>query len=110
MRTELRGLGGILTGDLTAPQRDESAIAFESGRIVSIGAPSGDADEVVEAHGASAVPGLWDGAAALYFGDHEPEFSARGTIAAAVEFGTTTLVGNGRVRPPGWIGDARSDC
>src|SRR4029078_1535960 len=92
-----------------APRLAASAIAFEDGRIVSIGAPTDDAGEVVEAGGAWAMPGLWDGAAALYFDDHEPQFSARGAIAAAVEFGTTTLVGSGRVRVPGWVGDPRSN-
>jgi enamidase len=109
MRTELRGLGGVLTGDLASPRKDASAIAFENGRVVSIGPPTADADQLVEAGGAWAMPGLWDGAAALYFGDHEPQFSARGAIAAAVEFGTTTLVGSGRTHVPGWVGDPRSN-
>jgi hypothetical protein len=108
MRTELRGLGGVLTGDLAAPTSGASVIAFEDGRITTIGQTAGEAETIVEAGGAWAMPGHWDGAASLYFGDHEPQFSARGAIAAAVEFGTTSLVGNGTVRVPGWIGDPRS--
>lgn len=112
MRTQIRNLGGILTGDLAAPRSDEAEIEIEDGRIVAMGAAPGErsgADQVIDAGGAWAAPGLWDGAAALYFGDHDPQFSARGAIAAAVEFGTTSLVIGGRVAVPGWIGTPRTN-
>jgi hypothetical protein len=108
MSTEIRGVGGILTGDLANPRASGTAIGIDDGRISWIGDSRGNAETVVDARGAIAMPGLWDGSAALYFGDHEPQFSGRGANAAAVEYGTTSLVVGGRVDIPGWVGDPRS--
>jgi enamidase len=95
----LHNLGGVFTGDASAPTADQDAIAVADGLIVAPGAA--DAAERLDAGGGWAMPGLWDGAQNLYFGDHTPEFSATGALAASVSFGVTTVVAVHAAAVPG---------
>jgi len=95
----LHNLGGVFTGDASAPTADQDAIAVADGLIVVPGAA--DAAERLDAGGGWAMPGLWDGAQNLYFGDHTPTFSATGALAASVGFGVTTVVAVHSAAVPG---------
>jgi enamidase len=102
----IRGLAGIVTGRTEEPRRDITSLVLSEGVIAG---PDAVADEYIDADGRWAVPGAWDGAAGIYFGDHEPRYSARGSLAGAVAFGTTTLVAGAPVPIPGWVGTPRSE-
>ena len=95
----LHNLGGVFTGDASAPTADQGAIAVADGLIVAPGAADGA--ERLDAAGGWAMPGLWDGAQNLYFGDHTPEFSAVGALAASVGFGVTSVVAVHSAAVPG---------
>ena len=101
----IRGLAGIVTGRIDRPRDNADTLIVDGGRIVG---PDAVATDVIDARGRWAVPGGWDGSASLYYGDHEPTYSARGHVAGAVVHGTTTLVIGGPVAIPGWIGTPRS--
>jgi enamidase len=105
----LHNLGGVFTGDASAPTADQDAIAVADGLIVAPGAADSAADgaERLDAAGGWAMPGLWDGAQNLYFGDHTPEFSATGALAASVGFGVTTVVAVQSAAVPGAGPEAR---
>lgn len=94
----LTNLGGVFTGDAAAPITRSETIAIHEGLFTeSAGGSGSDGGEHIDVGGAWVMPGLWDGAQHLYFGDHTPTFSAAGALAASVGFGVTTVVA---VRPP----------
>lgn len=95
----LHNLGGVFTGDASAPTADQDAIAVADGLIVA--ADAADTAERLDAGGGWVMPGLWDGAQNLYFGDHTPTFSATGALAASVGFGVTTVVAVHSATVPG---------
>src|SRR5262245_4936873 len=80
----LHNLGGVFTGDPSAPVASLDALAIADALIASPGA--NDEAERLDAGGRWAMPGLWDGAQNLYFGDHTPVFSAVGALSAAAGF------------------------
>jgi enamidase len=92
----LHNLGGVYTGDASAPTAGQDAIAISDGLIAAPGPaaapPAASAGERLDAAGGWAMPGLWDGAQNLYFGDHTPALSATGALAASVGFGVTSVV------------------
>lgn len=102
----LRNLGGVLTGDADAPTAAGDVLAVRDGTIVAPGEPAGEGDEI-DARGGWAMPGLWDGACNLYFGDHTPVLSASGALAASVGFGVTSVVAAGSAPVPGAAPTAR---
>ncbi len=77
-----------------ASGRDETAdVAIASGRIVSIGAPTGfDADRVIDAVGLVVAPGLVDLSARLREPGQEHEGMLESELAAAAAGGVTSLV------------------
>lgn len=95
----LHNLGGVFTGDASAPIADQEAIAVADGLIVASG--PADTAERLDARGGWAMPGLWDGTQNLYFGDHTPTLSATGALAASVGFGVTTVVAVHSAAVPG---------
>lgn len=107
----LHNLGGVLTGDAAAPTAATDAVAVRDGVLVAPGEPAqaGPAEvaERVDARGGWVMPGLWDGACHLYFGDHTPELSATGALAASVGFGVTSVVAAGPAPVPGAAPTAR---
>jgi dihydroorotase len=77
-----------------ASGRDETAdLAIASGRIVSIGAPTGfEPDRVIDASGLVVAPGLVDLAARLREPGQEHEGMLESELAAAAAGGVTSLV------------------
>jgi enamidase len=102
----LHNLGGVLTGDASAPTAPGDAIAVRDGVLV---APDDwrAAGARIDARGGWAMPGLWDGACNLYFGDHTPVLSASGMLAASVGFGVTSVVAAGSAPVPSATDSAR---
>jgi hypothetical protein len=101
----IHNLGGVFTGDASAPTADLDAIGVSDGLIV---APAvADAAQRLDAGGGWAMPGLWNGWENLYFGDHTPSYSAAGALAASVGFGVTSVAAVHSAAIPGAGPEAR---
>src|SRR4051794_5178501 len=71
MRTLIRNIGLIATGDIDAPLADADSIVIAYGRIQAVGRglEADGSDQVIDAAGATAMPGLIDSHAHPVFGD-----------------------------------------
>jgi enamidase len=102
MRTLIRGIGTIVTGDLGRPFADGSTIAIEDGRITAVGAPSDDgADVIIDAAGTTAIPGLIDSHSHPALGDFTPRQRMLDVYDSMLHGGVTSAVSAGEVHVPG---------
>ena len=97
---EITGLGGLVSGRLGDALAPVDAIRVEDGRIAGFDA-SGDADLVLDAGGAVAVPGLIDSHVHVVFGDWTPRQSALGWIESSMHGGVTMMMSASEVHLPG---------
>ena len=106
MRTLIRNLGQVATGDVAEPLADADEILIEDGRFAAIGrnlVPDGlaDGDRVIDAHGTTAIPGLIDSHAHPVFGDFTPRQRTIDFIESGLHGGVTTVISAGEVHLPG---------
>jgi enamidase len=105
MKTAIVNLGTIVTGDWRDPFASGDTILMESGKIVSVGSASADAvkacDVVIDAGGATAIPGLIDSQVHNTFGDYTPRQKTVGFLESYVHGGTTTCISASEVHVPG---------
>ncbi len=106
MRTLIRNLGEIATGDIARPLADADQILIVDGRIAAIGrdlAGSAEAtsDQVIDAHGSTMFPGLIDSHAHPVFGDFSPRQRTMDFIESGLHGGVTSVISAGEVHLPG---------
>jgi len=106
MRTLIRSLGAIASGDIRAPLADADEILIEDGRIAAVGralagGAGADVDQVIDAHGSTAIPGLLDSHAHPVFGDFTPRQRTIDFIESGLHGGVTTVISAGEVHLPG---------
>ena len=105
MKTAIVNLGTIVTGDWRDPFAAGDTIVMDGGRIVSVGGASADAvkacDVVIDAGGATAIPGLIDSQVHNTFGDYTPRQKTVGFLESYVHGGTTTCISASEVHVPG---------
>lgn len=106
MRTLLRNLGQVVTGDVLHPLAVGDEILIEDGRIAAIGrdlsaGAGGDADQVIDGNGTTAIPGLIDSHAHPVFGDFSPRQRTIDFIESGLHGGVTTVISAGEVHMPG---------
>ena len=105
MRTALVNIGVIVTGDLKSPVGSGSDILLENGMISEIGTLSSDrvaaCEVVVDAAGATAIPGLIDSHVHITFGDYTPRQRTVGYLESYLHGGTTTAITASEVHVPG---------
>ena len=105
MKTAITGLGGIVTGDLSAPLSEADTIIMEDGLITQVGGPDSatlnSCTVVVDAAGALAVPGLIDSHVHITFGDYTPRQRTVGFLESYVQGGITTAISASEVHVPG---------
>ncbi len=105
MRTAIVNIGIIVTGDLKSPIGPGSDILLENGMISEIGTLSSDkvaaCDVVVDAAGATAIPGLIDSHVHITFGDYTPRQRTVGYLESYLHGGTTTVITASEVHVPG---------
>ncbi len=106
MRTLIRNLGAIATGDIRAPLADGDEILIEDGRIAAVGrglaaGEGASAEQVIDAHGSTAIPGLIDSHAHPVFGDFSPRQRTIDFIESGLHGGVTTVMSAGEVHLPG---------
>lgn len=103
MRTLIRNLGTVATGDIDAPLADAHSVLLADGRIEAIGRDL-DPDRVelvIDAKGSMAMPGLIDSHAHPVFGDFTPRQQTQSFIESGVHGGVTTVISAGEVHLPG---------
>ena len=61
MKTLVRNIGTLVSGDIGRPLLDADALVIRDGRIVAVGRGlDEDADTVIDARGTTVLPGLID--------------------------------------------------
>ena len=105
MKTVIRGIGQIVSGDLAAPLLDGDTIVCVDGRIAQVGRESsvdaGGADTVIDARGTTVAPGLIDSHVHPAFGDVTPRQRAFDFLESELHGGVTTMISAGEVHVPG---------
>ena len=102
MRTLIRGLGAIVSGDVARPLADGTSIGIEDGRIVAVGdVTDDDADVVIDANGTTAMPGLIDSHSHPALGDFTPRQRMLDVYDSMLHGGVTSAVSAGEVHVPG---------
>ena len=98
---ELRNLRGLVSGRLGEAPVAAGTLRVEAGRVVSVGADPAEADVVVDAAGAVAVPGLIDTHCHVVFGDYTPRQHAVGFLESYLHGGVTQVMSASEVHLPG---------
>jgi enamidase len=108
MRTVLRGIGTLVTGDLAQPVAAADSLLIEDGRIVALGSglDREPADRVIDVRGATVGPGLIDSHCHVVFGDYTPRQTAVGFLSSYVHGGITRVISPGEIHLPGRPHDA----
>ncbi len=105
MKVAIINLGHIVSGDYTDLVVPGNAILMDKGLLVAVGAVSASevesADVVVDANGATAIPGLIDSQVHNTFGDYTPRQKTVGFLESYVHGGTTTAISASEVHVPG---------
>jgi enamidase len=105
MKTVIRNIGQIVSGDIAAPLLDGDTIVCVDGRIVQVGREAlvdGEgADTVVDAKGTTVLPGLLDSHVHPVVGDFTPRQRALDFLESELQGGVTTMISAGEVHLPG---------
>lgn len=102
MKTLIRNIGTLVSGDIAKPLLDADSLLVDDGRIAAVGRGlDGDADTIVDARGTTVMPGLIDSHVHPVFGDFTPRQRAVDFIDSAMNGGVTTAISAGEVHLPG---------
>lgn len=102
MKTLIRNIGLLVSGDIAAPRLDADSILIRDGKIDVIGRGlEDDADTVVDARGTTVMPGLIDSHVHPVFGDFTPRQRTVDFIESMLHGGVTTAISAGEVHFPG---------
>jgi len=105
MKVAITNIGAVLTGSMKDPRSSADTILTASGLITKVGTASSaevDAcDVVIDAAGATAVPGLIDSHVHITFGDFTPRQKTVGFLESYTHGGVTTAISASEVHVPG---------
>lgn len=105
MRTAIVNLGRIITGDWREPFLQGDAILMDGGLIMQAGSVTDaelqSCDVIIDAGGATAIPGLIDSQVHNTFGDYTPRQKTVGFLESYVHGGVTTAISASEVHVPG---------
>jgi enamidase len=100
MKTLIRNIGLIVSGDIERPLLEGDSIAIADGRIAAVGKGLEDqADTVIDAKGSAVIPGLIDSHCHPVFGDFTPRQRTMDFIESGLNGGITTMISAGEVLP-----------
>ncbi|MGI6077309.1 MAG: amidohydrolase family protein [Fastidiosipilaceae bacterium] len=103
--TLVKNIGRILSGNIEEPVLEGSCIVIKDGKIDKIGGEdicAGiEADQVIDAAGASVMPGLIDSHAHVTVGDYGHRQKTHDFIGSAMHGGVTTMISAGECHYPG---------
>ncbi len=102
MKTLIRNIGTLVSGDLRRPLLDADAVLVRDGRIAAVGRGlDDDADTVIDARGTTVMPGLIDSHVHPVFGDFTPRQRTVDFLDSGMHGGVTTAISAGEVHLPG---------
>ncbi len=102
MRTLIRGIGQVVSGDIDTPLLDGDSISIVDDRIEAVGSNLDDqADVVIDARGTTVMPGLIDSHAHPTVGDYTPRQRTIDFIESSLHGGVTTMISAGEPHLPG---------
>ena len=105
MKCALANLGTIISGDWRQPRIAGDTIITEGGTITQVGtvaaAELSSCDVVIDADGATAIPGLINSHVHITFGDYTPRQRTVGFLESYLHGGTTTCITASEVHVPG---------
>lgn len=105
MKVALTNIALILTGDWREPTAPGDTVITEDGKIVYVGGTPGaqasGCDVIIDAGGATVIPGLIDSQIHNTFGDYTPRQKTVGFLESYVHGGTTTAISASEVHVPG---------
>jgi len=105
LKTAIVNLGTIISGDWREPTARGDSLLLVDGKIAAVGTLSADqtraCDVVIDADGATAIPGLIDSQVHNTFGDYTPRQKTVGFLESYVHGGTTTAISASEVHVPG---------
>src|SRR5581483_1497836 len=106
----IRNVGTIVSGDLAQPLAAGDTIVVRDGRIAEVGAErdvdTAGIERVIDADGATVLPGLIDSHAHPTVGDFSPRQRMLDFIESCLHGGVTTMISAGEVHVPGRPRDA----
>jgi enamidase len=101
----IRNIGTIVTGDLAHPKVEGDTIVVRKGLIDFVGqeskANTDDISTMIDAAGATLVPGLCDNHVHPVIGDYTPRQRALDFIDSSLHGGVTTMMSAGEPHTPG---------
>ena len=102
MKTLLRNIGLLVSGDLRRPVLDADSLVLRDGVITGVGrALDEDADTVIDCRGTTVMPGLIDSHVHPVFGDFTPRQRTMDFLDSGMNGGVTTAISAGEVHLPG---------
>ncbi|MGZ9174170.1 MAG: amidohydrolase family protein [Candidatus Binatia bacterium] len=98
----IKNIGTLVTGKLESPLRQADSIFIKNGFIADIGSGLHQAaDQTIDAHGITAVPGLIDSHSHPSIGEYTPAQNSLGWITNYMHGGVTALISAGELHLPG---------
>lgn len=102
MRTLVRNIGQLVSGDIARPLLDADSLLIRDGAIAAVGRRlDEDADTVIDAKETTVIPGLIDSHVHPVFGDFTPRQRTLDFIESGLHGGVTTAISAGEVHLPG---------
>jgi enamidase len=102
MKTLVRNIGRLVSGDIRRPLLEADSLVIQDGLIAAVGRGlDDDADTVIDARGTTVMPGLIDSHVHPVFGDFTPRQRTVDFIDSGMHGGVTTAISAGEVHLPG---------
>ena len=98
----IKNIGTLVTGKLESPLRQADSIFIRDGVVRAIGTRlTESADQVIDANGITAIPGLIDSHSHPSIGEYTPAQNSLGWITNYMHGGVTSLISAGELHLPG---------
>jgi enamidase len=98
----IKNIGTLVTGKLESPLRQADSIFIKDGRVQAIGnGLNQPADQVIDANGITAIPGLIDSHSHPSIGEFTPAQNSLSWITNYMHGGLTALISAGELHLPG---------